>query len=156
MEGSTLVTKAVSQNDITALQSALAITPRGRRAQDVLRVTVGSQSISPLYWSIEAGHLDCAHVILEDLMTIRADREAYYYGCSALFERHTDIILKLCVNAPSLLWPLVDGLIWRSRIVKDKLRPANYYIKHLIQDTGEKPSCLSMAWPGDGRVPARS
>ena len=60
VEGSTLVMNAVSQNDPLALRRALAIAPRGQRLQEVLTVTVGSQSISPLYWSIETGHLACA------------------------------------------------------------------------------------------------
>ena len=133
-EGSTLVMKAVSLNDVGALKKALAVTPRGKRMHDLLTVAVGSQSISPLYWSIDTGHLDCATAILQDLLTIRADRDVYYYGNNALFERHPDIIVKVCASAPSILWPLLDGLIWRSRVVRHNLRPANYYIQNLIQD----------------------
>ena len=134
LEGSTLVMKAVSQNDAVSLRSALATAPRKRRMQDVLSVTVGSQSISPLDWSIDTGHLDCATTIIQDLLTIRGDRQVYYYGCDALFERHPDFISKLSVNAPALLFTLLDGLIWRSRIVERDLRRAIYYIKNLIQD----------------------
>ncbi|CAE6919578.1 unnamed protein product [Symbiodinium sp. CCMP2456] len=135
VEGSTLVMKAVSQNDPLALRRALAIAPRGQRIQEMLTVAVGSQSISPLYWSIETGHLACARTIIQDLMTIRGDRNVYYFGCDDLFRRHPDIISKMSVFAPDLLWPLLDGLIWRSRIVTGELRRAIYYIKNLIQDS---------------------
>ncbi|CAE7630671.1 unnamed protein product [Symbiodinium sp. CCMP2592] len=135
VEGSTLVMKAVSQNDPLALRRALAIAPRGQRVQEVLTVTVGSQSISPLYWSIETGHLACARTIIQDLMTIRGDRSTYYFGCDDLFHRHPDVISKMSALAPELLWPLLDGLIWRSRIVKGELRRAIYYVKNLIQDS---------------------
>ena len=134
VEGSTLVMKAVSQNDPLALSRALAIAPRGQRIHEMLTVAVGSQSISPLYWSIETGHLACARTIIQDLMTIRGDRNVYYFGCDDLFRRHPDIISKMSVFAPDLLWPLLEGLIWRSRIVKGELRRAIYYIKNLIQD----------------------
>lgn len=51
-----------------------------------------------------------------DLLTIRADRDVYYYGCDELFTRHPDIIQRLCKDAPTLLWTLLDGLRWRSRL----------------------------------------
>ncbi|CAE7537682.1 unnamed protein product, partial [Symbiodinium necroappetens] len=54
--------------------------------------------------------------MLEDLLTIRADRDNYYYGCNALFERHPEVIHRLCVDAPTLLPTLLDGMVWRSRI----------------------------------------
>ena len=34
--------------------------------------------------------------MIEDLLTIRADRDNYYYGCDALFGRHPEIIHRLC------------------------------------------------------------
>ena len=46
----------------------------------MLNIQVGTQSISPLIWSIEIGSLDAAKAIIQDLLTIRADRERYYYG----------------------------------------------------------------------------
>ena len=62
---------------------------RGQRAKEVLNITAGSQSISPFYWAIasrskdpvevtakDSGALVCAQTILEDLLTIRADRDA--------------------------------------------------------------------------------
>ena len=34
--------------------------------------------------------------MLQDLLTIRADRDLYYYGCDALFTRHPELIHRLC------------------------------------------------------------
>lgn len=42
----------------------------------------GTQSISPLFWSIESGSLNSARAMIVDLLTIRADRDVYYYGCA--------------------------------------------------------------------------
>ena len=61
----------------------------------------------------------CAQTILEDLLTIRADRDVYYYGCDDLFTRHPEVIKRLCVSAPTLLPTLLDGLVWRSRQTKE-------------------------------------
>lgn len=36
-------------------------------------------------------------------------------------------------GAPILLWPLLDGLIWRSRITQNGWRRVNYFIKNLLQ-----------------------
>lgn len=35
--------------------------------------------------------------MLQDLLTIRADRDNYYYGCDALFTRHPELIHRLCL-----------------------------------------------------------
>ncbi|CAE6962445.1 unnamed protein product [Symbiodinium natans] len=134
LEGSTVVMKAVNTNSEKALRKAVNVAPRGRRATDLLNITVGTQSISPLYWSIESGSLNCAKAMIDDLLTIRADRDNYYYGCDALFGRHPEIIHRLCADAPTLLPSLLDGLVWRSRIASGGLRRVNFYIKHLVQD----------------------
>ena len=36
--------------------------------------------------------------MVQDLMTIRADRDVYYFGFDALFTRHRDVINKLCMS----------------------------------------------------------
>mmetsp|Transcript_60983 Transcript_60983/g.142756 ORF Transcript_60983/g.142756 Transcript_60983/m.142756 type:complete len:1105 (-) Transcript_60983:15-3329(-) len=133
-EGSTLVMRAINTNQEAALKKAIAIAPRGRRAMELLNISVGTQSISPLFWSIESGSLNSARAMLVDLLTIRADRDVYYYGCDAMFTRHPDLILRLCSDASTLLWTLFDGLVWRSRLVQNGQRRVNYYIKHLVQD----------------------
>lgn len=133
-EGSTVVMKAINTNHEAALKKAVTIIPRGQRAADLLNVSCGTQSISPLYWAIDSGSLNCAKAIIEDLLTIRADRDVYYYGCEALFTRHPDLIHQMCLSAPTLLQPLLDGLVWRSRNTMDGKRRVNYYVKHLVQD----------------------
>ena len=135
LEGSTVVMKAINTNQESAVRQAVAVAARGKRAMRVLSVSVGTQTISPLYWAIDSGRLSCAKAIIEDLLTIRADRDVYYYGCEALFTRHPEIVQKMCMSAPSLLIALLDGLVWRSRLTKDGSRRVNLYIKHLVQDS---------------------
>eukprot|EP00931_Biecheleriopsis_adriatica_P078393 TRINITY_DN5185_c0_g1_i1.p1 TRINITY_DN5185_c0_g1~~TRINITY_DN5185_c0_g1_i1.p1 ORF type:complete len:1127 (+),score=272.86 TRINITY_DN5185_c0_g1_i1:63-3443(+) len=135
LEGSTIVMKAINTNQESSLQKAIAVSPRGKRSLELLNITVGTQSISPFYWSIESGALNCARAMILDLLTIRADRDNYYYGYDDLFSRHPEVIQRLSVDAAPLLWPLMDGLIWRSRLAFAGKRRVNYYVKHLIQDS---------------------
>jgi len=79
------------------------------------------------------------------LLTIRADRDVYYFGYEELFQRHPDVVEKLCASAPMLLETLFDGLVWRSRSTVDGMRRVNYYIKWLIQDQDGKFN-ESLSW----------
>ena len=139
VEGSTVVMQAINTNIEKNLRRAISVAPRGKRAMELLKITVGTQSISPLYWAIESGSLICAQAMLEDLLTIRADRDNYYYGADALFTRHPEIIKKLASSAPSLLECLLAGLIWRSRVIVLGTRRVNCYLKHLVQDGDGNP-----------------
>jgi len=139
-EGSTIVMKAVNANSKKMLQRAISCAPRGQRFQWLLKVQVGTQSISPLYWAIQSGNLAAAEAIMQDLLVFRADRERYYYGNDALFERHQDIINCLCREAPMLIPVLLDGLIWRSPRTEKGLRRVNYYVKHLIVNQEGEPA----------------
>eukprot|EP00438_Fugacium_kawagutii_P008395 Skav234441 [mRNA] locus=scaffold1647:4283:15111:+ [translate_table: standard] len=142
-EGSTIVMKAINENDKELLRSALGCAPRGERADWVLTVSVGTQSISPLMWAIESGNWRSAELIIEDLLTIRADREKYYYGLDQLFLRHPDFVEILATKATSLLWTLFDGMVWRSHLAQDGLRRTNYYIKHFVIDSeGKFPEAI--------------
>ncbi|CAK9088195.1 unnamed protein product [Durusdinium trenchii] len=76
LEGSTIVMKAINTNSARALRKAIAIAPRSKRATELLNITVGTQSISPFYWAIDSGSLECAKAMIEDLLTIRADRDS--------------------------------------------------------------------------------
>lgn len=134
MEGSTVVMKAINLNEEVALRKAISVAPRNQRALQLLNISVGTQSFSPLFWAIQSGSLNSAKAMLQDLLTIRADREVYYYGCEELFKRHPDIIKRLCTSAPTLLITMLDGFIWRSRLSTHGMRRVNYYIKYLIQD----------------------
>jgi len=63
LEGSTLVMKAININTKRSINMAVAQAPRGERAKWQLRIQVGTQSISPLMWSIDSGALESAHAI---------------------------------------------------------------------------------------------
>merc|ERR550532_896618 len=52
----------------------------------------------------------------------------------SMFERHEDLLKRLCADAPALLPILLDGLIWRSRLSEGGQRRVNYYVKHLLVD----------------------
>ena len=95
------VMKAINTNQAKALKKAVSIAPRSKRAMELLshvqrsgkelvvescfcygdtpcllrNITVGTQSISPFYWAIESGSLECARAMIQDLLTIRADRD---------------------------------------------------------------------------------
>lgn len=142
LEGSTIVMKAINVNSGSQLRKAIACASRSKRALWMLNITVGTQSISPLMWSIESGALDASEAIVKDLLTIRADRDRYYYAAEDLFARHPDIVFQLCQNARKITWPLLDGLLWRSRLTENGRRRVNYYIKYIL--VGED-SCINQA-----------
>jgi hypothetical protein len=137
-EGTTVVMKAINNNSAKAVKAAVAFAPRGERSQWMLLITVGTQDISPFLWSIQSGALDAALSILQDLLTIRADRDKYYYAAESLFKRHQDVVKILLDDAPALLPPLLDGLIWRSRIAVAGYRRVNYYLKDLLLNSEGK------------------
>jgi hemoglobin-like flavoprotein len=140
IEGSTLVMKAINANSGAMIVKAIACAPRGERANWMLLVQVGTQNISPLEWSIKNGQLNAGTVMLQDLLTIRADRDRYYYAKDDIFERHPDTLKILLDNAPDMVPVLLDGLMWRSTINENGNRRVNYYVKHLIKtDDGGRP-----------------
>merc|ERR1719183_1634981 len=134
LEGSTIVMKAINVNTKKSMNKAISVAPRGERSAWMLIIQVGTQNISPLAWSIEAGNFDATLAIIRDLLTIRADRDRYYYGVDELFKRHPNIIKMLCDQAPDIVPKLLDGLIWRSRNTEAGMRRVNYYVKHLLID----------------------
>uniref|UniRef100_A0A7S1AZ59 Globin domain-containing protein n=1 Tax=Noctiluca scintillans TaxID=2966 RepID=A0A7S1AZ59_NOCSC len=153
-EGSTIVMKAITTNNSKLLRKAISCAPRGERASWTLLVQVGTQDISPLAWSIESGNLKAAEAIIKDLLSFRADRDRYYYGCDELFRRHPDIVQKLRDFAPTLLPELFDGLVWRSRTTEAAGRRVNYYIRHLLlnKDNSFAPALEWIAEFKDPRV----
>ncbi|CAE8726834.1 unnamed protein product, partial [Polarella glacialis] len=153
-EGSTIVMKAINFNNVSQLEKAVSCAPRGKRSMWLLDITVGTKSISPLYWSIESGSLESARAMIRDLLIIRADRDNYYYGADDLFTRHPDVIERLGADARALLPGLLDGLIWRSRLTQDGQRRVNFYIKHLVQDAeGNFSKCLDwLVEAGDPKI----
>uniref|UniRef100_A0A7S4V433 Globin family profile domain-containing protein n=1 Tax=Alexandrium monilatum TaxID=311494 RepID=A0A7S4V433_9DINO len=134
-EGSTIVMKAINNNSAKQLRKAVSCAPRGWRASWMLSVQTGKQSISPLMLAIKSSALDAARAMIVDLLTIRADRDRYYYGMDTMFERHPDMVKRLVQDAPALLATLFDGLVWRSRTTENGVRRVNYYVKHLMVDS---------------------
>lgn len=133
-DGSTLVMKAINVNTQAALRTALSVAPRAERSTWMLLVQVGTQSISPLMWSIESGARESASAMIKDLLTFRADREKYYYAANDLFYRHPTMVSLLLSEAPELLPELLDGLVWRSQSTFDGKRRVNYYVRHILVD----------------------
>jgi uncharacterized membrane protein YgcG len=134
LEGSTIVMKAINVNSEASLVKAISCAPRGERFAWMLIITVGTQNISPFLWSIQSGALNAASAMLKDLLTIRADRDKYYYGAEDLFKRHNDVVKVLLDDAPIMLPHLLDGLIWRSRVTVNGYRRVNYFFKDLLLD----------------------
>jgi len=133
-EGSTIVMKSINVNTKRSMNKAISNAPRGERADWLLTIQVGTQSISPFAWSVEAGALESASAMIADLTTIRADRERYYFAAEDLFKRHFDVVRMLLNDAPALLPELLDGLIWRSRVTSNGSRRVNYFIRYLLID----------------------
>ncbi|CAK9001133.1 Retrovirus-related Pol polyprotein from transposon TNT 1-94 [Durusdinium trenchii] len=138
MDGSTAVMQAIHFDDSKRLRRALLDAPRVERFVWQLSVQVGSQSISPLFWALKSGAHDTAKTMIQDVLTIRADRDHYYFGADELFRFQPNIADNILREAPFLAETLLDGLIWRSHKSKDNLRPVIYYLKHLLQDMDEE------------------
>ena len=125
------------------LKKAGCCAPRGKRAIGTPNTQAGAQSISPLMWDIETGSLEAAKATVQDLLTIRADRNCYYYGRDIMFERHPVTIKRLCLDATASIPVLRDGLVWCSRVTQGGQRRVNYYIKHLVvEDDGDFTKAL--------------
>lgn len=151
-EGSTIVMLAINVNSARQLRRAVVHAPRGSRAAWMLSVQVGTESISPLYIALERGSLEAAGAVLEDLLTIRADRDKYYYGADELFARHADVVNRLILDAPELLPKLFDGLVWRARTTEQGKRRVNYYLKHLLQ-TPDGEFASTLRWLAKAKNP---
>merc|ERR1719217_1945468 len=144
-EGSTIVMKAINVNSPKAVVAAISCAARGVRAQWMLLITVGTRDISPFLWSVQSGAIEAGLAMLQDLLTIRADRDKYYYEFDYLFKRHPDLVNICLQDAPALVVPLVDGLIWRSRLTDNGYRRVNYYLKYLLIDP-EGGFAKNMEW----------
>jgi hypothetical protein len=91
-EGSTIVMKAINVNSPKAVVAAINCAARGERATWMLLITVGTRDISPFLWSVQSGAIEAGLAMLQDLLTIRADRDKYYYEFDYMFKRHPDIV----------------------------------------------------------------
>ena len=132
--GSNLITVALVTGETEELERALSLAPRGQRSDWITRVQIHDSVISPFYWAVRDGKLDMARVMIRDLLALRADREAYYYGYDQLWNIHPDIVTVLCRICPELLEDLFDGMLWHSALVEDDSVRVNYYLRELYGD----------------------
>lgn len=100
MDGSTAVMQAIHFDDSKRLRRALQDAPRVERFVWQLAVEVGSQSISPLFWALRSGAHDTAKTMIQDILTIRADRDNYYFGADELFKYQPNIADNVLREAP--------------------------------------------------------
>ncbi len=69
------------QDDIENFENAMDCVPRGERFETLTKIDVNGEIISPLDWSISGGQMNIARWILNDLLTIRADRYMFVCVC---------------------------------------------------------------------------
>ena len=146
---------AINMDSELHIRKAVSIVPRGRRAKELLYVTVGTEIVSPLLWAIENGALKAAEAILKDLLTIRADRHHYYFAADELFRRHPDIVQRLIRTARSLLPKLLDGLVWRSRFAVEGQRRVRLGVLGLWSGLMSKEVAVARAVRVSKREPIR-
>jgi len=134
---------AIVSGDAEQLQIALVSTPRSKRVGHLCAIYIKDEVLSPLVWAIQDGKTEIARYILRDVLTIRADRDGYYYGAEELFDKHPNLVGLLCRDAPHLLDALLDGLMWHSpRLPGDKIQ-VNYYLRHLYGNLEEHSNAFA-------------
>jgi hypothetical protein len=116
----------------------------------MLRIEIGTQSISPLAWSSESGSLESSSAMIKDLLTFRADWDRYYYAVGDLFTHHFNTMQMLLNDAQAFTTELLDGLIKRLRVTLNGNRPTNYFIEPLVIDL-ESTLTKTFDWIGRSR-----
>mmetsp|Transcript_34262 Transcript_34262/g.84266 ORF Transcript_34262/g.84266 Transcript_34262/m.84266 type:complete len:959 (+) Transcript_34262:1476-4352(+) len=135
--GTNLVAVALINEDLETMLSAMDVAPRGERFDYLTQLRLNGEDFSPLYWAISEGQPSIAKFIIQDLLTLRADRHAYYYGRLTLWQRHPDLMMVLCKDMPIVLQDLFDGLLWHARIVTNGKVRVNYYLREMYGDPRE-------------------
>ncbi len=69
--------------------------------------------------------------MLDEILSIRADRNKYYCGKDDLFRVHLDLVAVLCHTSRQLLFVLLDGLMWESNQVVNGMKRVNYFVRDL-------------------------
>lgn len=133
----TSLSSALLQGSTKKVKEALSKAPRGERAASALQVGVGRRQLSPLLWALRDMHLEVLEILLSDILTIRADRQCFYYGVDDLWKRCPAILDALVEFAPHLLEPLLDGHMWVSRETTDGLRRVNLWVQYIYGNPEE-------------------
>jgi len=115
------------------VKKALDASPRKARSKMAL-VFDDEDNTCPLLCAIRDGYTDIARLLIDDITCIRADTETYYFGLQELWTRCDDIITAMCVHAPSLITPLLDGHVWVSPSTVRGRRQVNFWHKHIYGD----------------------
>ena len=132
--GRNLVSKALATGDPAELELALGKSPRNKRILAALEIEVDDTVVSPIVWTISEGQPHLTETLLKDLLTIRGDRDNYYYGREMLWNKHPWIVQMLVEKAPKILPAFLDGHLWTSRFMEEGCQRVNYYIKDLYGD----------------------
>jgi len=129
-----LLAVALITEDVDKLKAAVDKAPRGDRFNVLTHLNVNGQEFAPLFWALENSQVVIAEFIISDLLEIRADRQAYYYGRAALFQEHPNLIGRICKEMPSMLPILFNGLLWHAQNLTDGHLVVNYYIAEMYGD----------------------
>lgn len=129
--GSNLVIVSLVQDDLDNFIDAMDCVPRGERFATLTHVDVNGEVVSPLDWSVMGGQVNIARWVIDDLLTIRADRDTYYYGRETMYMSHPDLVAKLCRQMPNLIENMLDGLMWHASMVVDGKVRVNYYVREM-------------------------
>ena len=79
--GSTIGMKAINGNSYNSLIKAVGNAPRGKQTLWLLNIQVGTQSITPLMWSVETGSMEPARPISTGLRALTSVWAAVWMGC---------------------------------------------------------------------------
>jgi hemoglobin-like flavoprotein len=137
--GSNLIMVALVNGDMDKLQKAIMCAPRVERVSWVCRLSGYNSILSPIFWAIRDGRFDIAQFLIADVLSIRADRERYYYGREELHKTHPQLVSILCMECPEQIDSFLDGLMWHSQTVDDGLLRVNYYLADLYADPTQVP-----------------
>jgi hemoglobin-like flavoprotein len=143
--GTNLITVSLVNGDLERLQDAIMCAPRNERVSWVCRVEVYGSILSPVYWAIRDGRFEIANFLISDALSIKADRDNYYYGRQELCNSHPDLLAILCRECPSLVETFMDGLLWHSQTVEEGHLRANYYIADMFGDPKKTPDAFKSA-----------
>ena len=78
--GYSIVMEAINTLQDKALVKAISMSSHGKRPMELLNVALGTQSISQYHWAFKSASFATTQAMINDLLTIRADRDNYYYG----------------------------------------------------------------------------
>jgi len=112
----------------------LKAAPRGVRMSKILTFEARNKTISPILWALRDGIVDIVELLLDELLVIRSDREAYYYGCDEMWRRCPTILAAIIEFAPGIVEQFLDGHMWVSRTSVNGQWRVNMWVRHLYGD----------------------